>query len=107
MFDNILNAKSGTRSTLPVDIRAEVYRLVLGEGKSKSQVIADFEERFPGQVTSGNLITIKASVDTVASVLRALDLHIPGALKALEALKTQAQAEPKTADTAKLIKRAK
>lgn len=82
MFTNIV--KKSSRSSLPVDIRTEVYRLMLVDGLDKEAVVKDFQGRFGTQLTSGNLITIKASVDTVVSVLNALEEHIPGSLSALE-----------------------
>jgi len=95
IFDNNSSETKSGR-TLPFEIRAEVYRLVFAEGRTKSQVLVDLETKATaaGAVwTSGNTITTKATYDAIASVLDGLYLHLPGSREALASLARDRQAQ--------------
>jgi len=94
IFDNTTEAKSGR--TLPFEIRAEVYRLVFAEGRTKSQVLVDLETKAVAAGatwTSGNSITTKATYDGIMSVLDGLYRHLPGSREALAQLARDRQTQ--------------
>jgi len=96
IFDSNTEAKSGR--TLPFEIRSEVYRLVFAEGKSKSQVLIELQDKATAagaEWTNGNTISAKATYDSIVSVLDGLYRHLPGSKEALAHLAKSRQGQGK------------